>query len=240
MKVSDPVRHYMRDAEIFDYFAEQSGPDRDTTRRLRQAILADGGFARSQKVLDIGSGDGWLAGSISRRGCIVVSVDAGLHNLRRLRNENRETLCVCASAERLPFRPSIFDRIVASEVLEHLNEPRETIGQAHDLLKPGGLVVASTPHRERIRTYLCVHCNKPTPANAHIHSFDEERHRAMFIGCGFHAPETLLIQSSLFVASRLSYLTRFLPYRLWRVLDRCCMLFRRKANTIVVKARRDE
>jgi len=39
-----------------------------------------------------------------------------------------------------------FDCVIATELIEHLENPRHLIRQCHDLLKPGGLLIVSTPN----------------------------------------------------------------------------------------------
>ena len=47
-----------------------------------------------------------------------------------------------------------FDVIVASEVIEHLENPRAVVREWKRLLKPKGLVVMSTPNNENIRSFI--------------------------------------------------------------------------------------
>ena len=74
---------------------------------------------------------------------------------------------------RLPFRGGSFDMVVASEIVEHLENPQGAMLEAARVLRPGGYLVVSTPYRESLKYTLCIHCNKKTPVNAHLHSFDE-------------------------------------------------------------------
>lgn len=39
-----------------------------------------------------------------------------------------------------------FDCVIATELIEHLENPRHLIRQCHDLLKPGGLLILSSPN----------------------------------------------------------------------------------------------
>jgi SAM-dependent methyltransferase len=39
-----------------------------------------------------------------------------------------------------------FDCVIATELIEHLENPRHLIRQCHDLLKPDGLLIVSTPN----------------------------------------------------------------------------------------------
>lgn len=241
MKVADPVQHYRKDAEIFDYFSPHSRIDEDTERRIRQAVAAAASAGSHDLVLDLGSGNGWLSRALAASGAAVVSLDAGQANLKVLRTRiGPSALLVCADALRLPFRSGVLTGVVAAEILEHLNEPGEALAECHRVLRPGGTITLSTPYAEVIKHYLCIHCNRPTPANAHLHAFDESAHAAMLRGAGFTDVRFRKLMDRVFVASRLSYILRFLPYRLWRAIDRSATAVFGRATMIVATARKGQ
>ncbi|MBI3074750.1 MAG: class I SAM-dependent methyltransferase [Parcubacteria group bacterium] len=47
--------------------------------------------------------------------------------------------------KRFPFQENIFDYVVLSNVLEHLNEPKNTLRECFRVLKPGGRVIILVP-----------------------------------------------------------------------------------------------
>jgi 2-polyprenyl-3-methyl-5-hydroxy-6-metoxy-1,4-benzoquinol methylase len=48
----------------------------------------------------------------------------------------------------------IFDVIIASEILEHLENPRHTFSQFQNLLKKNGILIITTPNNHSIRSLL--------------------------------------------------------------------------------------
>jgi SAM-dependent methyltransferase len=58
---------------------------------------------------------------------------------------NNQTSFLSGSAYELPFKDNTFDLIICSEVLEHLHEYRNAIGEVFRVLKPGGKFLASVP-----------------------------------------------------------------------------------------------
>jgi len=240
MKLSNHTLHYKRDAELFDYFEERSGADNDATLRIQQAVFHQAHPVPGDRVIDVGSGNGWLALELHRKGHDKpVLIDIGLKNLKRFRELYGPVAhCVAADATLLPFRDASFSLFVCSEVLEHLNEPAIALGEARRVLSEQGRCVLSTPWRETLRYSLCIHCNQKTPLNAHIHSFDETQLQLMFETAGFSGIRYRLHGNKLFIYSRASFFLRVLPYSIWRMLDRFCNLFFRKCTTIVVRAMR--
>lgn len=237
--MSDHTTHYMRDAELFDYFEERSGADRDSTRRIQQGVFHAARISSADLVLDVGSGGGWLADEcLSHSLRPPVLVDLGIANLRKLRAKlGTSAILVAADAYHLPFRDGSFNCVIASEVLEHLNEPAVVLNEARRVLRGDGRIIASTPYKEKLRYSLCIHCNTPTPMNAHLHSFDETRHTGMMRDAGFDAVRCTLLVNKLLLYSRISLLLSFLPFRLWRCVDAMVNLLLRKSAIIIVSAR---
>jgi SAM-dependent methyltransferase len=54
-----------------------------------------------------------------------------------------ELVSVVADAEHLPFAPASFDLVIATQVFEYFRDPRETAKAVHNVLKPGGVLLAS-------------------------------------------------------------------------------------------------
>jgi 2-polyprenyl-3-methyl-5-hydroxy-6-metoxy-1,4-benzoquinol methylase len=237
MKLADQRIHYQRDAEQFDYFAPRSGADLDAARRLQQAVLHHLPSMPKRRILDVGSGSGWLGEELERRSAqasMVVSIDLGIANLRKIRSRSPGALLVAADVDRLPFRAGSFDSVVASEVLEHLNRPDHAVRQLADVLAPAGRLVVTTPYREMLRYHLCIHCNQPTPVNAHLHSFDEHALRRMFSDAALGNIRHRTFQNKALVFLRISVMLRFLPFGLWGVIDRLCNLVIGKPHSIVI------
>jgi SAM-dependent methyltransferase len=51
---------------------------------------------------------------------------------------------ICGAAEMLPLQDESADIILSTQVLEHVNDPAATVREWRRVLRPGGLVIAST------------------------------------------------------------------------------------------------
>jgi len=96
------------------------------------------------------------------------------------------------------------------------------------ILKPAGVIVISVPYREKIIQHLCIHCNRLTPANAHLHSFDGQAIRSLLAGLPVKVEKEMFFYSKAMNLLNLPYRLRHFPYAIWRFLDRLFNLtFRR-------------
>lgn len=216
----DYAVHYNEDAVHFDYFKEeQSHATKEEIRRLQQAIIK-----RIPKnadlILDVGCGNGWVAKYFLGKGKKVVSMDISQKNPIRVLKENpgENHAAIVADAYHLPFKKNVFDTIIASEILEHVYDPKLFIIKLIGALKPGGRLVITTPYNEKIEYFLCVHCNKPTPKNAHLHSFNE-KNIVNFIPQELVTFKTDKFSNKYLVRLRLNLLMSFLPFGLWKFKD---------------------
>ncbi len=212
--------HYQEDSHHFDYFKEEeSAAGKEESRRLHQAIV-NRIPKNAELILDIGCGNGWVAQHFLSKGKKVISMDISSKNpIRVLKdNPNENHVAIVADAYHLPFKKNSIDAIIASEIMEHVYDPKLFIAKLGEVLKPGGKLIVTTPYNEKIEYFLCVHCNKPTPKNAHLHSFNE-KNIADFIPVEFTDYKTSSFSNKYIVRLRLNLLTAFLPFGLWKIKD---------------------
>ncbi len=115
------------------------------------------GVNRGERLLDLGCGGGRHAFAAFRLGARVVALDAQAEEIAKVRNtigamveaaevpSDEEAGVVQADALRLPFLDSSFDRIIASEVLEHIDEDRTAMSELARVLRPGGTIAVTVP-----------------------------------------------------------------------------------------------
>lgn len=99
-------------------------------------------------VLELGCGAGGTgravlaAGKAGRYVGLELSETAGAEAAKHL------TEVILGDVEGVDLRPlhGAFDALIISEVLEHLTDPWKTLRRLSDCLKPGGVVIASSPN----------------------------------------------------------------------------------------------
>ncbi len=135
--------------------AESHAVTMDDPARLARRIasyLPDGEPGRSLSVLDLGGGDGTIAGMVVTHrstGGFVTVVD--YDHRRRADVGPRVELRHVSDLEDLP-PGSRFDLVVASAVLEHLPRPAEVLPRLAERVAPGGVLYLRTPWIEPFLT----------------------------------------------------------------------------------------
>lgn len=98
------------------------------------------------KVLDIGCNDGtFMAMLRDRRQCQVTGVDVSETALKEAAEKGLEVRLI--DGERLPFPSGTFDVVTLMEVIAHVLDPVKTLREIQRVLKPGGFLIGSTPHK---------------------------------------------------------------------------------------------
>jgi SAM-dependent methyltransferase len=132
-------------------------PFRDTTGRnaklwrvraahylLIRAFLAV--FPRSERVLDVGAGNGWLARRLARSYRVTaLDVDATATGLGALGDDSRVAR-VRGEIEALPFGDERFDVVIVAAALHYAVDLSRALSELGRVLRPGGgLVIADSP-----------------------------------------------------------------------------------------------
>ena len=109
------------------------------------------GKHQSSRILDIGCGNGALAGLLHASGYEVVGVDADSSGIDIARKafpgvEFHQVLIGGASTRFVSDVQGTFDTIIATDVIEHLYRPSDLIDYASRLLSANGRIVIGTPY----------------------------------------------------------------------------------------------
>ncbi len=110
-------------------------------RRLLQPV-------QGQRVLEVGCGFGFVLARLEDK-YETFGVDISAHAIEQCRRVAPGSACSVADVEQgLPqhLPRGTFDLILARYVLEHLRDPRRTMGEVATLLRPGGFFFFSVPN----------------------------------------------------------------------------------------------
>lgn len=130
-------------------------------------------------VLDVGCGDGSFIHFCANRGAEVTFVDIDAERVRQTQQLLRDTPArgihgLISDASPLPLPDNHVDKVVAMEVMEHVDQPAEFLAELVRVGKPGAQYLLSVPHitSETVQQHLApaVYFEKPN----HINIFSED------------------------------------------------------------------
>ncbi len=156
------------------------------------------GIRPGELLLDLGCGFGRHAFEGLRRGARVVACDMAITELVDTRGlfgalatageipPDSSGECVNGDATRLPFAADTFDKIIASEVMEHIPDDEAALDELTRVLKPGGTIAVTIPAwlPEKICWALSDDYHAPNAVGGHVRIYTENELRSKMRGAG--------------------------------------------------------
>ncbi|HJU37489.1 MAG TPA: class I SAM-dependent methyltransferase [Gaiellaceae bacterium] len=124
--------------------------------------------AAGDRIIDLGCAAGALTHYFSGFGATVVGVDAEERAIARARSLFPDLEFRQASVAELPFAAGSFDKAVAGDLVEHLDDAtfRAMLGELQRVLVPGGSLSIYTPNPlhliERLKAHDLILAQNPT------------------------------------------------------------------------------
>jgi SAM-dependent methyltransferase len=158
--------------------ADLTPPDLE---RRRAFLLAN--VEAGQRVLDLGCGAGAFTAALAEAGTQAVGVEVAARAVERARaaHPGLDFRHVPIDAP-LPFEDASFDAVWVSEVLEHVADTARFLSEARRVLKPGGLLLVTTPSAGR--AWALAHW-PPDPRGDHLRFYTARSLRALLADFGF-------------------------------------------------------
>lgn len=104
-------------------------------------------FSRVNRLLELGCGNGklWQENRIDLRNREIFLSDISEGMVEEVRNKlGSDFNCIVTDAEKIPFKDSYFDTIIANHVLFYLNDLNLGLKEISRVLKPNGILYCST------------------------------------------------------------------------------------------------
>lgn len=112
-------------------------------------LLREADIHQQDRVLEVGCGAGHILERIPRGSLTGVDISPAQIERSKKRLGTRAELLI-AKGENLPFEDESFDRIICTEVFEHVLEPELILREMKRVLKKNGIISLSIPNEKLI------------------------------------------------------------------------------------------
>lgn len=141
-----------------------------------------------KKILDVGCASGWFLSRIAeefpKAKCYGIDVyDKGVRYAKKIYPKIEFKV---ADAHKIPYKNNIFDLVICTEVLEHLDNPKSAILEIKRVLKKDGLAVIELDSGNLLFSivwYLWRKFAGKVWKDSHLHSFNIEKLEKMIQSC---------------------------------------------------------
>jgi SAM-dependent methyltransferase len=135
-------------------------------------------------VIDVGCGDGGIAGFCAQRGARIILADADAERLKataaRLRTTPARGLeAHVTDGDPLPLADATATRVVCTEVLEHVDDPARFMAELVRVGRPGALYLLTVPGAVQEHVQERVASSKYFQKPNHIRIFEPEAFQAL-------------------------------------------------------------
>lgn len=117
-----------------------------------------------RSIADLGSGDGAILYSLSRKGYLdntekVIAIDISKERISNVKKISNKILCIIADACDLGMLKNIgFDLIISNQVIEHVPDDTRLVEESYRVLVKGGIFYVSTVFKKWYGWYF-YRCN---------------------------------------------------------------------------------
>ncbi len=141
-------------AEDYDgyYNSENLSVPDFINKRLDEIVAGFSAYRQNGRLLDIGFGAGTVLQAAARAGWTATGIEVSQTAVEYVRGLGFTVFCGELAEAKYP--DGHFDVITASEVLEHVPEPDALLREMARVLRPGGLLWATTPNGKGLSSRL--------------------------------------------------------------------------------------
>jgi SAM-dependent methyltransferase len=139
-----------------------------------------------ERILDVGCGTGrhsWYVCSLDH--CSVYAMDIDLESLLKAKyvlylmdcekESKGDWNVIMANGMRMPFRDATFDKIICSEMMEHVVDDEQGVRELYRVLKDGGQMAISVPTWLTEKIYWAISEKYHTNPGGHIRIYRQKQ-----------------------------------------------------------------
>ncbi len=223
----------MEQSRIWQYF-QTAHPESFSGAATRLYYLAKR-LPPASFAINIGVGSGQFERIANTHGHQLVSMDPDAASLKKAHGTSGVT-SIAGKIQSIPLRDATMDAIVASEVVEHLDDTTlaQGLAEIRRVLKPGGIFLGTVPFEEDLvaAEVVCPHCGMVFHKVGHVRSYGFNSMKALL---DQYFEVVILRRKAFMNTSDLSPRKRFIAF-IRNLLVQCGVLTRE--TSLVFEARK--
>lgn len=185
--------------EECDGFKEYLKNTNEIPQRL-QALMKIADIRRDMKILDVGCGRGEIIRECIREGVFAIGIDYSMAAIKLAKKSlinkpsMNNTFLLLGDVNELPFERNYFDRVIMSDVVEHLEmtQLKKALYEIQRILKPGGkLIIHTMPNLWYYRYGYPIFRKIERLRNVHLPSNPRDRYKYPFFHINEQTPLSL-------------------------------------------------
>jgi len=153
------------------------------------------------KGLDIGCAEGDVTIPLASLGYNMIGFDISEENIKKANSKRvskHNPMFFVGDAENLGiFEKGIFDFVICSEVLEHVQNPKEVLNSINKISKKNALLILTVPNgygpysllNDHFRNKIVHHILPRIGKSGHVHSFTLNKIKKLIADAGFDVME---------------------------------------------------
>jgi 2-polyprenyl-3-methyl-5-hydroxy-6-metoxy-1,4-benzoquinol methylase len=169
------------------YFAREYfelHPGKRKYLRFLIELLREQGIAAG-RVLDVGSGYGFLLGALQAAGCQSVGLELAFHAAAESRRRRGVAVVQADAGGAFPFGNASFRAVTLFDVIEHIADPDAMLRRCRQALAPAGLLFVITLNSGSLARPLLGRRWSWHLDPTHVHLFSAATLRAALAAAGF-------------------------------------------------------
>lgn len=184
-------------------WSRKSQGTRGNTLSLREKFAFEW-LTPAKSYLDIGCGTGALCRKASNKFTSIQGCDISDEAMSIATQNGISCQKVDLNESNLPYAANSFDAVTALDVIEHLIDPPTFLKSVHQIMKPGGQLILSTPNFRKLKNLLTLAAQGRFPKTSgdpegwdggHLAYFTRKDLSGLLIRSGFTPSQTLGIYS---------------------------------------------
>lgn len=118
-------------------------------KRRAAVILGSIDEKKDRRLLEVGCGRGFYVNTIGRLfpKLKIWGVDLNNDYLKKADKLDGKVKLIRADVSKLPFEDNYFDKVIASEILEHVEDDSKALREIFRVLRPGGRLIVTVPNK---------------------------------------------------------------------------------------------